>query len=228
MSENEKVEYEKIEKTKVKNTPKTEEEVQDIPEAEQLVDVKPVKYKKGLMERLVVAIIGPDGLPSIGRRLNQDIVKPALKDMVYETLTNGLRMAVFKDDDVGRRSSGHGRNSVRDSSYSAAPPKSYNTMYGRSKTTITREPVEADRYIRNGGYVDQYLITDRGVAQDILNALVDHVNTYHQVSVATYNKLHGIEGPWTDNDIGWTDLRNARIGTVRGGYVLELPRVEPV
>lgn len=225
-----KVEYEKIEKV----TKDADEEVKDTevekPELEPLVDVQPKKYKKGLMERLVVAVIGPDGLPSIGRRVNHEIIVPAVKDMLYETLTTGLHMAVFKGQDTGRGSSKHtgSRNSVYESSRQAAPTQ-YTNRYrsaNTQRTTVTREPEPSDMYRRNGGYVDQYLIKDRGVAQDILNAMLDRLSTYKQVSVADYYQMMEVPSVWTDSDIGWTDLRSARIGVVRGGYVLELPRVE--
>ena len=38
------------------------------------------KRKKGLAERLVSGLVGPDGLPSVGHYLTHDVVLPAIKD----------------------------------------------------------------------------------------------------------------------------------------------------
>mgnify|MGYP006874877087 FL=1 len=44
------------------------------------------------------------------------------------------------------------------------------------------------------------------------------------VSVADLYDLVGITGKVTDNNFGWTDLRNASVTRDRDGYLINLPR----
>ena len=47
---------------------------------------------------------------------------------------------------------------------------------------------------------------------------------YKMVSVADLYDLVGITGKVTDNNFGWTDLRNASVTRDRDGYLINLPR----
>jgi hypothetical protein len=44
------------------------------------------------------------------------------------------------------------------------------------------------------------------------------------VSVADFYDLVGVDGTYTDNKYGWTNIRNAYVNRVRDGYVIKLPR----
>ena len=54
--------------------------------------------------------------------------------------------------------------------------------------------------------------------------MADLCETYGQVTVADLYDLVGISGSFTDNNYGWTDMREASVRRVRDGYILSLPR----
>ena len=57
------------------------------------------KVKKGLLERLVVGMLGPDGIPAISEYLNREIVVPALKEVFVNSVTSAVNMMVYKSGD---------------------------------------------------------------------------------------------------------------------------------
>ena len=54
------------------------------------------------------------------------------------------------------------------------------------------------------------------------------IDTYGQVSVADLYDLVGKSCNYTDNNYGWTNLRNAEPVRVRDGYMLKMPKVGPI
>ena len=51
------------------------------------------------------------------------------------------------------------------------------------------------------------------------------IATYGLVSVADFYELVGVPSNYTDNNYGWSNLRNAYVDRLRdGGYIIKLPR----
>lgn len=180
------------------------------------------KHKKGLVERLVVGILGPDGIPSIGSYVGKEIVKPAIKNIIADSITSGINMAMFGGDTPARRPPSGGYNNR---SYS--PKTNYNQSYA-PKSNYVEGSVKTSR--RSGGRVEEYIIDNRRDAQDVLNGLHESILEYGMVTVADYYDLVGVEPIFTDNSFGWTDLRATTITPVRGGrgYIINLPIPEAV
>ena len=74
--------YNEIEKAPVQPVP--QETAQS---AEKVVrrKVKP-RPKKNLVERLVVGIIGPDGIPALGTSIKEEVIIPAIKNIITISL----------------------------------------------------------------------------------------------------------------------------------------------
>ena len=51
---------------------------------------------------------------------------------------------------------------------------------------------------------------------------------YGTVRVADLYDLVGVTGQYTDNNYGWTNIRNAEIVRVRDGYKIKMPRALPL
>lgn len=68
-----------------------------------------------------------------------------------------------------------------------------------------------------------------GDAENILFNMRDYINTYNDIQIVKLYELveeqTGINIPMTAQDakFGWSDLTNAGIRQVRGGYLLDLP-----
>jgi hypothetical protein len=72
------------------------------------------------------------------------------------------------------------------------------------------------------------IIQSRAEAEDVLDGLRNLIHQYEVASVSDFYGLVGLTGEFTDDKWGWYDLRSASIRAIRGGYVLMLPRTQPI
>lgn len=218
----------KYNEIEVRDNMKVEEEVpEEIKEKEELKSVlstKPTKVKKGLLSRLVTGIVGPEGLPGIGSYVNDEIVKPAIKNIIVDAVTSSINMVMYGEKGGPTRSRHHNPYSGGRSNY--RPNVDYSNNYRSSSEHV--HPERATRPIRTG--VLEWKIDDRYDASHVLTALTENADRYGSVSVADYYDLIGIESKYTDNNYGWTidTIVRASIVPVRGGYVIKFPPVEEI
>lgn len=221
------MDYNEIE-VKKDNTKKEESTEVVKPKMDAIVTKKPKAIKKGLMERLVVGVLGPDGIPAIGNYLGKEIVLPAVKNIIVDSITSGINMVMFGGEsrqggntptNYGGPASNHwSRPNTTNYSQNYKPK----TNYTPNHPTTYAKPVE-----RRSNRVDDYVIPDRNEAIGVLDTLNEQVVLYGSVSVADYYDMIGIEPSYTDNTYGWTtdDLAHASVVPTRGGYILKLPPV---
>lgn len=204
------------------------EEVKTVTEKKELksiVSVEPTKVKKGLLGRFVGGVLGPDGVSGIGEYVNEEIIKPAIKNIIVDAVTSGINMIMYGEKGGPNRGP---RTHTRHSGYSN------HTNY-TSRYTSTNPPPASNqpqqRYAKVGGNgVDEYIIADRYDASHVLTALTENADMYGSVSVADYYDLIGVESKYTDNQYGWTidNITRATIAPVRGGYIIRFPNVEVI
>ncbi len=66
----------------------------------------------------------------------------------------------------------------------------------------------------------------RSEAEEVLTQLLSLMDDYKFVTVADLHDLIGETNTFKDNQLGWTDLKNAVIKRVYAGYLLDLPKAE--
>lgn len=192
--------------------------------------------KRGVVERLVIGMIGPNGLRGIGRYVGQEIVGPALKNTLADIITSATNMALFGEN---RENYNTTRNGSPNKSYwngPNAPTTNYSTGKNYYSNTSYPERSQRTNYGRNepvnmimrGSKVPDYIIGTRREAADVLDGLRDYIAQYSSASVADYYDMLGINSEYTDNNFGWDDLGSAAIIGVRNGYVIKLPPVEVI
>ena len=198
-----------------------EEVVEEKPRKKSIVKAPVQKKKRNLMERLVLGILGPDGIPAISNYLGKEIVMPAIKNIVVDSITSGINMAVFK---------GENRGSAPHSGYSQNPYQSQRTNYNqnyRPQQTQYNRPTQQQQAPVNipARRNTLFIIQDRREAEQVLTALIDTITQYGSVTLADYLDLIGEEPVYTDNTVGWFNLNAATVGPVRGGrgFVINLP-----
>lgn len=189
---------------------------------EKIVTSQPKKVKKGLVGRLITGLVGPEGLPGIGSYVNEEIVKPAIKNIIVDAVTSGINMVMYGERGGAPRGRTHigGR-----SQYS---PR---TNYGGNYRPAHNEPERAERVARPARQgIEEYIINDRNDASQVLVSLTEYADRYDAVSVADYYDLIGAPSKYTDNNYGWTidSITRASIIPVRGGYVIKFPPVEVI
>lgn len=191
-------------------------------EFKQIVATQPTKVKKSLMGRLVSGIVGPDGIPSIGTYVNEEIIKPAIKNIIVDAVTSGINMIMYGEKGGPVR----GRHGSVSRPGGHRPITNYNTISRNDHAPSER--LVARPIGRQG--VDDYKIVDRQDASEILVALTEAADMYDSVSVADYYDMIGVESKFTDNNYGWTidSITRATIVPVRGGYIIKFPPVEVI
>lgn len=145
-----------------------------------------------------------------------DIIIPATKNMIVDSIIDGAEMAILGEV-RGRRGSGRGYNGDR-SRYR------YDRVSYRGDDRDRRDGRE-DRYDRRGmrDYED-LLFDSQNDAEDVLSSMIDMIEAYDQVTVADLYDLAGVTPEYTCGNYGWRNLSTARSRRVRDGYVLDLPR----
>jgi len=91
-----------------------------------------------------------------------------------------------------------------------------------------RSRQQMSRRARASHDFDEIILHTRAEANEVLERLYDLVSQYGEAKVADLYDLVGVEGNYTDNRWGWQNLRGADVVRVRDGYLLDLPRPEPL
>lgn len=190
------------------------EETKDHPKFKPVVSAPAKKAKRGILERLVNTLIGPEGIPAVGKKLNKDIVIPALKELLVNSISAGIQQMVYHGDAPKSNQTYYGPNSGT----------SYNSYYKqKNQYTGTQpvEPVSASNFNSR-----RYVMASYQEASNVLENLIAAADQYDWVSLADFYDLIAVssDNPM-DNGRGWNDgmLRTARVITVRGGFAVDLP-----
>lgn len=180
-----------------------------------------VRQKKPLGTRIRAMFIADDGKGVIESVIG-DILVPALKDMVADSVSQGIERMIFGDAPRRRqgresRPSGFGGNT--------------NTNYTRysSNNTGRREAVQsAHSRLRAAHDFDDIVIASRAEADEVLEELSNILERYEFVSIRDLYELVGEAFHHTDEKWGWSNLRDASVRRVSNGYLLALPRPEAI
>lgn len=166
------------------------------------------KKKSGLQK--VVGIFVPDDVDDIQGYIFDEIVVPAVKDIIIDSIGAFFGVNIKTNRNSNRSGGNAGRVSYR---------KYYDD---RDRTDRDRAPVR-NRSVYD---FDDVIIDSRGEAEEVLTRMCELIATYDVASVADFYDLVGITGEWTDNKYGWDDLRSAYVFRTGRGYMIKFPRVK--
>lgn len=175
-------------------------------DVDKVVQGEVVRKKKNKVQKVAETFFGGD-LRDVASYVVKDVMIPAAKDMLYDTVSQGFSRLLFGEVRPRNNSTSRGYTS-------------YSSM-SRDRSTGRRE-IEA----RNRNDFDDITFRDRRDAEAVMDTLRDIIDHYGQCSVADLFKASGISPRYTDYDIGWTDLARSTIARYRDGYVLNMPRTE--
>lgn len=220
----------KYNEIEAKNNMKIEEEVEEVSsekkEVKKIVSVEPKKVKRGLLNRLATGLLGPEGVQGIGAYVGDEIIKPAIKNIIVDAVTSGINMVMYGEK-------GGQRGGYRQGGYQ--PPSQYrpSTNYTSRYTSQQPQPQQApvEHRQRNTRYgVQEFLLNDRHDATNVLASLIEYADNYNAVSIADYYEMIGVNTEFTDNNYGWTidTIHRASVVPVRGGFIIKFPPVEVI
>lgn len=189
------------------------EEVTEVDKKDEKV-IKPIVStpakvkKKNAFEKAVDGFISEDA-KHIKEYVVGDVLIPAAKKAISDVITNGIDMLLY------------GKNGGRSSSRIPAQRVSYQSYYDRDRYSYnSSRPVERPRAYS----FDDIILQTRGEADAVLNEMDNIIRKYGFVKVADLYDLVGLTGSYTDNNYGWTSLKDASIRRVNDGFLLVLPR----
>lgn len=180
------------------------------------------KRKRSLIERFVSSMIGPDGISAVTSYLSKEIVVPALKDILSNSISSGVNMMIYGRD------GGQGYPKQHQSNGYSRPAYRPQTNYTRAYSQGPKDDLPTARVVNRSGMFrsEDYIIEDRNEALDVLGNLQNQCMEYGSVSLADFFDLIGIESEYVDNNYGWIDLHMASVSVARGGFVIHLPNVD--
>lgn len=170
--------------------------------------------KKSEMHKLTDVFLAED-VTNVKSYIIDEVLIPAAKKALSDIVTNGIDMLLYGE--------------TRSKSKEKGSRVSYSKYYDRDRDDrYERDRGRSRRNIRNGYDYDDIVLESRGEAEDVLDRMDDLLDTYGVVSVADLYDLVGIQGSYTDNKYGWSNLRNADVQRLRDGYLLKLPKALPL
>lgn len=203
-------------------TKKTVEEPAEEKRVQKVVTGKVKKQKKGLGKKVAETFLEDDS-KSVASYVFFDILIPAAKELISDMVSGGVEMFLFGE----KRGRSASRNTTRQGSRSYTSYGNYYKQNDRDERDRRRDR-DISRPSRSMHNFDEIILETRGEAEDVLAHLVDLTIDYDQATVADFYDLVGVTSEYTDRRYGWTDLRDASISRVRGGYLINLPRTRPL
>jgi hypothetical protein len=158
---------------------------------------------------------------SAGSHIWTDLLVPAVKDMLVHSGQEYIEMMIWGGD----RSRVRGRGPV-----SRAGVRLVHTAYDQaSRGAMRPDPrVALSRQQRANFDFDDIIIPSRVEAEAVIDGLWKLIDQYQVASVKDLYDAIGIEPAYTDHNFGWVDLTYAKARRVKDGYLLDLPRPEPL
>jgi hypothetical protein len=198
------------------------EEIKENPKkVEKLVEGKVIRRKKPLGKKFAEVFIGGDSR-SVGSYILYDILIPATKDTLADMMSQGVERMLFGEVRSTSRRPYQRRNQ---NGY-----VSYNQVSRRQPPWEQQrhEPRVPSRKARATHDFDEIVLDSRTEAEEVIDRLFDLVSQYESATVKDFYELVGVPTNYTDDKWGWSDIRGAGVTRVRNGYLIDLPKPEPL
>lgn len=179
-----------------------------------IIDGDVVQRKPSLTKRFREAFTGDDSR-SVGDFVLFNVIVPALKQLISDAASSGLDRLLFGGDSRGGPRRG----------YTNYRSVSTPIVGGGIRDPRANVPIANPRAVHN---FDEIVIPDRASAEAVIDALAVMLDQFGQATVSDLYELVGITGAFTDDKWGWTNLATARAKAVHGGFILDMPRTEPL
>lgn len=186
------------------------------PKVEKVTTEAVIVKKRGLGHRFKEVFLGGDA-QSAGSYIVMEVLLPALRDMIVDATSKGVERMIYGDRVGPSRSR---RNDGR-------PTVSYNrvsTRRDRGSALLPDQPSRSNRTTQT----DDIILASREEADLVIERMTDIIDQFDVATVADLHELVGLPTTFVDNKWGWSDFRYVNCRQIRDGYLLELPRMEPL
>lgn len=191
------------------NSKKSKEDSVEKPALEKIISGDVIQRKHGLFGKVAGNFLSEDS-GTVMSYVVMEVMLPAAKNMISDMVSQGVERMLFGDS---RPRSGAGNRPGYTSYNNVSKPAQPRTMSKQSRATHDFNDI---------------IFASRGEAEDVLDTLRALINQYDVATVNDLYDLLGLTGEFTDAKWGWFDLRSASIRPTRGGYLLDMPRTQPL
>jgi hypothetical protein len=182
-----------------------------------------IRKKKPLRKRFQESIVG--GTPGMAvSYVVMDVLLPAAKDMIVESVYSGVEKLIFGDS---RRHRGVTRPESGNFGY-VNYSRFSGPMSPMSGGRLSSSQRAMSRQARARHDFDEILLDSRTEAEEVIDQLFEVINRYGAATVADLYDLVGLASNHQDHKWGWTDIRGAGVSRDRNGYLLDLPDPHPL
>lgn len=206
--------------SKIVTQPTTREAVEE-KKVEKVVTGTVIQRKTPLSKKFMSTFFGGDAKGVIGY-VFQEVLLPAAKDTITDVVSQGIERMVYGESRSTSRRTGH-----RPSGY--AGYTSYNRYSGpaAARPDPRQKPGPSQKARANHDF-GEIILPTRAEATDVIDSCFDLIAKYEVVTVADVWTLCGATPQFTDENWGWTDIRGFGVTRITNGYLLDLPKPEPL
>jgi len=175
-----------------------------------------IKRKPPLGQRFKHIFFGGDS-KSAARYISEDVILPALRNLLVDSVAKGAERLIYGDTRPVRRPGMGLQSRIQYNSPLLRPDP-------RGSVRLPDQPPRSQQ--RRD--MSELVLASRDEAELVLERMLDILDKYEVVSVADLNDLCGLPTSAIDNKWGWTDLRGAEVRQIRDGYLISLPSIEEI
>lgn len=169
-----------------------------------------VSRRRSLGKKIIDVLFNGD-IQDVKSYVVNDVFIPAVKETIFEMVNKGLDMVLF---------GGSSRSASKQNN------QTYISYNNYSKRTAPETRQRSVRRVEERSDEEELIFRERGPAELVLEKIFAIFEEYHIVTKADLNDILNRSGNFTDNNWGWTDLNGASVERVRGGYLLNLPKMK--
>lgn len=184
---------------------------------EKVIQGEVIQKKKSFNSKFKEVFLGGE-LKTASKYIASDVLLPAVRNMVVEATSRGIERLIYGDAAPPRRSGYGGGSRInynRPTDRYAPQQRAY--LPGQSQQLQPRRQDIADIVLMN-----------REDAELVVERLGDIIQAYDVVSVADLYDMLGLPSTYVDNSWGWTSINYVNIRQVREGFMIDMPRIEPI
>lgn len=203
---------------------RTVEKASENHEVTRVTRSKAIQRKKPLHRKFFEAF-RPEDARGFVEYVILDVLVTGVKDVVADATISTVENALGVDGRSRSRSRYRGGSSGGRTEYNRmSNPRSRDRGRERGRDDDRRrEPARG-----NSADFTEIVLDTRVEAEEVLETMFEMLSKYDSVSRRSLLSMVGEPHDFPDEDWGWTDLRGARVHKVRDGYLIDLPRPEPL
>ncbi len=190
---------------------------------ERITSSEVIIQKKGPWRKFKSLIIEAD-MGSVGNFVWFEILIPTFKNLIVDTVEQGVRRTVYGD----RRAAYRPPSSALSGQVSRIQYNSPVIRHQPDPASTRSLPMSSQPQAPRSTVRDPrgYIISSKEDAERVLEMMANIIDTYDVITVGDLHDMLGLESTYVDQKYGWVNMVGAQVRQIREGWVLELPPAE--